>query len=189
MTFKFDNIKFQRGFQNNSLIDSQINQLKKNHPFFMEEILSLEPLKIKENLTWSYIKSKNGYYVGEINKDKIRNGRGAYAWDIGVIYIGYWINNISEIRGKVFKGQEINYKGEFKNGKKHGKGIYYFNTGDRYEGDFKDDKREGKGSYFWKDGSKWEGSFLDSKLHGIGKYYPESGKPFDCQYANGVLLS
>ena len=26
-----------------------------------------------------------------------------------------------------------------------GKGIYYYNNGDRYEGDFKNDKREGKG--------------------------------------------
>ena len=26
-----------------------------------------------------------------------------------------------------------------------GKGIYYYNNGERYEGDWKNDKREGKG--------------------------------------------
>ena len=29
-----------------------------------------------------------------------------------------------------------------------GKGIIYYENGDRYEGDFKSDKREGKGIYF-----------------------------------------
>ena len=30
---------------------------------------------------------------------------------------------------------------------KEGKGIYYYNNGDRYEGDWKNGKREGKGIY------------------------------------------
>ena len=34
-------------------------------------------------------------------------------------------------------------KGDFKNDKFEGKGIYYYNNGDKYEGDFKNDKREG----------------------------------------------
>ena len=32
--------------------------------------------------------------------------------------------------------------------KKDGKGIFYWNDGDRYKGDFKDDKMEGKGLYY-----------------------------------------
>jgi len=37
------------------------------------------------------------------------------------------------------------YDGDWKNGKKEGKGIYYYNNGNRYEGDWKNDLREGKG--------------------------------------------
>ncbi len=36
-----------------------------------------------------------------------------------------------------------------------GKGIYYFNNGNRYEGDFKNDKREGKGIMYFNNGEKY----------------------------------
>ena len=35
------------------------------------------------------------------------------------------------------------YEGEFKNNLMEGKGIFYYNNGDRYEGDWKNDLREG----------------------------------------------
>ena len=35
-----------------------------------------------------------------------------------------------------------------------GKGIYYFNNGDRYEGEWKNDKREGKGKYYYNNGDR-----------------------------------
>ena len=43
------------------------------------------------------------------------------------------------------------YEGDYKTGKKEGKGIYYYNNGERYEGDFKNDKREGKGIFYLKE--------------------------------------
>ena len=36
------------------------------------------------------------------------------------------------------------YEGEYKDDKKNGKGIFYYNKGDRYEGEFKDGKKNGK---------------------------------------------
>ena len=39
---------------------------------------------------------------------------------------------------------EIVYEGDFKNDKYEGKGIFYFNNGDRQMGDFLNDKRIGK---------------------------------------------
>ena len=42
------------------------------------------------------------------------------------------------------------YEGEWRNGKKEGKGIYYYNNGDRYEGEFKNNKRDGAGIYYYK---------------------------------------
>ena len=35
-------------------------------------------------------------------------------------------------------------------GIREGKGIMYYNNGDRYEGDWKNDKKEGKGKYYYK---------------------------------------
>ena len=48
------------------------------------------------------------------------------------------------------------YEGPLKNGKKEGKGIYYFKSGNRYEGDWKNYKFEGKGIYYSNNGDRYE---------------------------------
>ena len=40
---------------------------------------------------------------------------------------------------------KFKYLGEFKDGKKNGKGIIKWANGEFYEGEFKDDKKNGKG--------------------------------------------
>ena len=68
------------------------------------------------------------------------------------------------------------YKGSFKAGKKHGKGVKVWpTTGDRYEGDFADDRKEGTGAYVWGPQSAWPGekylgSYLNDLRHGYGVY-------------------
>ena len=52
------------------------------------------------------------------------------------------INNI--IYQQELKGKNGRYVGQVVNGLKEGKGIYYWNDGDRYEGDFRNGKCEGK---------------------------------------------
>ena len=51
----------------------------------------------------------------------------------------------------------LKYNLNFKNDKREGKGIYYWNNGSRYEGDFKNDNREGLGIYYYNNGDKYEG--------------------------------
>ena len=46
---------------------------------------------------------------------------------------------------------------DWKKGKKEGKGIMYYNNGDRYEGEFKNGVREGEGILFYKNGQKDKG--------------------------------
>ena len=41
------------------------------------------------------------------------------------------------------------YEGEWKDGKKHGEGTYYYPLGNTYIGDWGDDKRNGKGTYIY----------------------------------------
>ena len=49
-----------------------------------------------------------------------------------------------------------------------GKGIYYFNNGNRYEGDFKNDEKNGKGVIYYSNGNRGMGDF--SKGIKIGKH-------------------
>lgn len=49
------------------------------------------------------------------------------------------------------------YDGEWRSGKREGKGILLFPNGDKYQGEFRDDQVEGKGILFQMNGDKYEG--------------------------------
>ena len=61
-----------------------------------------------------------------------------------------------------------NTLGDFRNGKPDGKGIEYYNNGDRYEGDFRNGKKEGKGIYYYNNGDRIIGDYYNGKP--IGKH-------------------
>ena len=59
------------------------------------------------------------------------------------------------------------YKGEFKDDKFEGNGIFYYSTGEKYEGEWKNDKKEGKGIIELNNG-KYIGEFKNGKKEGNG---------------------
>ncbi len=67
------------------------------------------------------------------------------------------------------------YEGEFKDDKKHGRGVYRYTSGAVYEGEFKDDKRHGRGVYRYASGDVYEGEFKDGNFHGQGVYSKPNG--------------
>ena len=73
------------------------------------------------------------------------------------------INNQQELKGKNWR-----YVGQVVNGLREGKGIYYYNDGDRYEGDYRNDNKEGKGIYYWNNGDREMGDYYNGKP--IGKH-------------------
>ena len=56
------------------------------------------------------------------------------------------------------------YIGCTNNLSREGKGIMYYNNGDRYEGNWKNDKKEGKGIYYYNNGKKKEGIWKNGEL-------------------------
>ena len=42
------------------------------------------------------------------------------------------------------------YIGNIYNGKRHGKGIYYYESGNKYEGEWVNGKKDGRGIFIWK---------------------------------------
>ena len=48
--------------------------------------------------------------------------------------------------------------------------------GAKYEGEYKYGKKEGKGKFHWSDGSSYEGDFLNNNIHGYGIYKWYDGK-------------
>ena len=108
--------------------------------------------------------------------------------------------------GPVYIDDRSIYEGQWKNGKRHGKGKqnwtdgsvydgYWLNDmanvygrlihsdGDCYEGEWYNDKAQGKGLYIHKDGAKYEGDWFEDKQHGYGKENWTDG----ASYEGGLL--
>ena len=136
-----------------------IKENQKNLELIRKDILSLhkrfDNLSIKDNANIQELITEDGKYIGPV------------------------VNGLAEGRGVWFGTKEpfINdrYEGDFRNNKKEGKGIYYWNDGERYEGDVRNGKPEGKGVYFFANGNRYEGDFRNGKREGKGIFYFNSG--------------
>lgn len=65
-------------------------------------------------------------------------------------------------------GKEV-YVGNFKEGAKHGPGIFLRSSGDKFVGEFKGGVSHGKGRYYWKNGDVCLGTWHHGKLLGRGE--------------------
>ena len=63
------------------------------------------------------------------------------------------------------------YVGQFKNGVREGKGIYYYANGAKYEGDFKNGFAEGKGNMIYSSGTRYTGDWKNDIPEGKGIFY------------------
>ena len=92
-------------------------------------------------------------------------------------YSGPCVNGFAEGEGTASGVAE--YRGGFKEGRKHGKGVKTWPNGDRYEGEFVADQKEGYGVYVWGSGpwqgERYDGSFAGDRRHGYGIYWWPSG--------------
>jgi len=77
------------------------------------------------------------------------------------------------------------FSGEYRDGKRVGRGVYIWASGERYEGQYRDDKRTGSGVYTWSNGDRYEGNFRDGVLHGRGVMSWASGGRYDGEWQEG----
>ena len=61
--------------------------------------------------------------------------------------------------------------------------------GDKYDGEYKNGKREGKGTYTFSDGKKYIGSFKNGKMHGQGILTSSSGNSYEGKWEKGRYLN
>jgi hypothetical protein len=92
--------------------------------------------------------------------------------ELQVSYAGPCVNGLASGTGTAIGTAE--YRGEFRDGRKHGKGVKTWPNGDRYDGEFFEDRLEGFGAYSfgrgpWA-GERYEGDYANDRRHGYGVY-------------------
>ena len=107
--------------------------------------------------------------------DNLPHGHGRMHWrDRGEVYIGEWFQGVQSGYGEMYWETELvnsaqfpnknHYSGEWKNGRRNGKGRLSYANGGEYWGEWVDDRKEGRGVYRQPNGDSVEGEFLDDKL-------------------------
>ncbi len=97
----------------------------------------------------------------------------------GITYRGETKNGLKHGKGTLIFPNGDKYVGAFEVGKRHGQGIFTYSYSRIYTGDFKDDKFEGQGVQNFANGEKYEGSFLDGERHGLGIQTFASGNIYE----------
>ena len=186
-TFSYEEIKSINEYPKLDHWQLFLEKYKEKYPFIIKELEKLEPLD-NEKFDLIEISKDNTIYIGEADY-VIRTGRGAMIFqNEEAFYVGYWDNGRQYNKGKVYDiNNNLIYEGEYKKGVRDGKGICYYQNGERYEGKFRNGKREGKGIFFWKDGSRWEGYFKNDEMNGEGIYY-SGEESFTAIYKDGELI-
>jgi hypothetical protein len=81
------------------------------------------------------------------------------------------------------------YRGELKDGRPNGQGLYQYTSGEQYEGGFVEGRYEGHGVYRYASGSTFEADFIAGKTPGTGTLRLNTGERFETDFMNRYSLS
>jgi hypothetical protein len=95
------------------------------------------------------------YYEGAF-VDGERSGHGTEVL-ISLKYVGEWKDGKKHGKGKTFDGEQLIYKGEYQQGDRHGMGAMYKDGWLIYEGEFENNNMHGLGTYYMYDSEKLDG--------------------------------
>lgn len=77
------------------------------------------------------------------------------------------------------------YEGEVNSsGEEHGKGTFFWDTGDKYVGSFSHRKFSGQGTYYYASGAKYVGQWSNDLKNGHGIMYFKNGNIYDGNWKN-----
>ncbi|MBF0274603.1 MAG: SH3 domain-containing protein [Nitrospinae bacterium] len=136
------------------------------------------------------------------------NGTGIFLFDDRAQYSGEFKNGKMEGTGVLsipFNSKESNsegveqetiftwpqgskYTGQWKEGKRFGKGVFEWSDGAMYTGEW-DNVRNGMGTFVWQDGVEYTGEWKNDRMHGKGVMTWPSGKRFEGFWENDIIVN
>lgn len=103
----------------------------------------------------------------------------------GNYYVGEIKDGKRHGKGTFYFSNGFKYEGEFKNGVIEGQGTFYYDDGNIYNGEFVNNIRQGKGTMNYSNGDKYEGNWLEGKKSGKGIYTFANGDIYDGTFESG----
>lgn len=105
-------------------------------------------------------------------------------------YVGPCAEGLAD--GEGYAAGSAQYRGAFRAGRKHGRGVKTWPNGDRYEGEFAQDAKHGAGIYTWGRGpwagERYEGAYVRDQRHGLGTYRWQSGDVYTGPWENNLAV-
>ena len=111
--------------------------------------------------------NNNEEYIGSVSSTGQFDGFGLYKFNIGNNY----------------------YKGEFKDGQKHGICEQEMYWGLTFEGFYENNLRVGMGKETYRDGEWSKGNYVNNKRSGVFTFINNSGDQYTRAYYNGELIN
>ena len=188
MTIPLEKAKEMLLFEKIDMSALTINEIQQKEQSRMKLITRLlKPVDNDKDLSWVIQKNKSGKYIGQINKNRKKEGRGLLEINDTNI-IGYFEADLGNGKAVVYdKGFKNKlFEGNYVDGKREGYGVIYYNNGDRYEGNFSNNVKNGEGTYYYKSGTSWTGHFDDDKMNGEG-IFAKGDKTKKVTFINGVM--
>ena len=119
--------------------------------------------------------------------DDLREGLGNYFFNNGSYYKGEWKEGAKHGKGKLEIVDYYVYEGEWRDDMKHGTGEQYWVgkckwAGDKYNGDYVEGKRQGYGVYKYVNGDVYEGSWVNGMREGKGSLKQKGGYEYEGEW-------
>lgn len=119
---------------------------------------------------------------------EVKKKLGEFRWDLLPKYDDPDIEQVGPVE---YLSSGAIYRGQMKNGSRHGAGTQVWKDGSRYEGEWRNDKANGFGRLMHADGDVYEGNWRNDTACGKGKYYHVQGAVYqgdwldDAQHGEG----
>jgi hypothetical protein len=115
---------------------------------------------------------------------KFDSCQGTETFSNGDKYVGEYKDGKRNGRG-TYTADGGKYVGEFKDGKRNGQGTWTYSNGEKYVGEFLRGTRHGQGTLTYADGSKYIGGFRYDRFNGRGVMSFADGREYVGQFGDG----
>jgi hypothetical protein len=143
-----------------------------------------------ENGRGAYAYPGGSMYVGEFHAGQ-PHGRGSLTAADGSVRVGTWERGRRIAREASMPARQASDRSDVgctSGDCRAGQGAYRWSNGSRYTGDFRDFKQHGQGTLVYSNGASYAGEWQNGRRHGYGSYSETRGRRYVGMWENSRYL-